>query len=93
MRAPGARPVFVERRVYRTRRLMDAARLLPVLGALLFLVPVLWSDGGDLAGRAGYLFAVWGLLVGAAAVLSRVLRPRDGGASDTSGREDRKDEL
>ena len=35
-------PVFLERRSYRRRRMQDAQRLLPVLGMLLWMVPVLW---------------------------------------------------
>lgn len=44
-------PVFLERQSYRRRRLMDAARLLPLLGALLFAVPLLWPtpDGAAVA--------------------------------------------
>ena len=38
-----AAPV-VARKTYRRRRLMDVARLLPVLGALLFAVPLMWPD-------------------------------------------------
>ncbi|WP_255731443.1 hypothetical protein [Phaeobacter sp. B1627] len=40
LRAP-----FVEQRTYRRRRLMDIARLAPLIGALLFLVPLLWPEG------------------------------------------------
>lgn len=63
--------VFLERQTYRRRRLMDAARLLPVLGALLFAVPLLWPGAED-AGAAApmptsrairYIFLVWALLI------------------------------
>ncbi|TDK41225.1 hypothetical protein [Antarcticimicrobium luteum] len=63
--------VFLERQTYRRRRLMDAARLLPVLGALLFAVPLLWPGAED-AGTAApvptsrairYIFVVWALLI------------------------------
>ncbi|WP_102107148.1 hypothetical protein [Oceaniglobus roseus] len=45
--APPREPVFLERQTYRRRRLMDAARVLPVLGAVLFMVPMLWFAGLD----------------------------------------------
>ena len=72
-------PVFVQRRTYRRRRIADAARLLPLLGAILFIVPLLWNGGaGDTARTAHvllYLFVVWVVLVGLAAILSRHLEP------------------
>lgn len=36
-------PLFLARADYRRRRLRDAARLLPVVGALLMLLPLLWQ--------------------------------------------------
>ena len=70
-----AGPLFVERRKYRRRRLMDAARILPVAGFVLLMLPMLWArgDGSGIAGEAVYLFAVWALLVLAAALLARPL--------------------
>jgi hypothetical protein len=62
-------PVFLERQSYRRRRLMDAARLLPILGAALFAVPLLWPSGDELGGvptsvAIRYVFGVWaGLIV------------------------------
>ncbi|KUP92308.1 hypothetical protein [Tritonibacter horizontis] len=69
------RTPFVEQRTYRRRRLMDVARLAPLIGALLFLIPLLWpqhdggsgSGTGDSAGPQGtsmssamiYIFTVW----------------------------------
>jgi len=89
-------PVFLARRSYRRRRLIDMARLLPVVGAVLFLVPLLWESGATgatraLAQRAVYLFAVWFALVAAAAALSRALTPEDlddPGAGGGAGGED-----
>ncbi|NOD92908.1 hypothetical protein GS636_08950 [Ruegeria sp. HKCCD4884] len=67
---PGARPsVFLERQSYRRRRLTDAARLLPFLGALLFALPLLWPDrsNGDaavpLSSAIFYVFICWGALI------------------------------
>lgn len=68
--APGrARgPVFLERATYRQRRLVDAARLLPVLGVFLWAMPLLWGAGGTTTSAAIlYIFAAWlGLVIGAA---------------------------
>jgi len=72
-------PLFLARRSYRRRRLMDAARLLPLLGAVLIGLPTLWHPGDtpepDTARGLIYLFAVWALLVLAAAALARGLGP------------------
>ncbi len=70
-------PVFLERATYRRRRMMDAARILPVVGFLLILLPVLWTrhDGAGIAGEAIYLFALWaGLVLGAAALAAPLRR-------------------
>ncbi|WP_145106223.1 hypothetical protein [Cereibacter sediminicola] len=81
-------PLFLARRSYRKRRLRDAARMLPVLGAFLFLLPILWepaaTDRRDTAPDGIYLFAIWALLILAAAVMARGLRaePREDGAGD-----------
>lgn len=74
-------PVFLERRNYRYRRMMDAIRLLPVLGLLLWMVPLFWpmaQPGVDGAPEAvpmsvalKYLFGVWVCLVLAAWLLWR----------------------
>jgi hypothetical protein len=70
-------PVFLERRTYRRRRLMDAARLLPVVGGLLFLVPLLWTSGPDEGAATAptmiYVFAVWAGLIVTAVLLARKL--------------------
>lgn len=76
------RPVFLARQGYRRRRLMDAARALPVLGAFLFLIPLLWSgeDGGGAPTRVGvvYLFIIWAVLIASAGWLARYLRHHRG---------------
>ena len=65
---------YVERRIYRRRRLMDIARLLPLLGALLLAVPLLWPDpdpypapdspsGMPLSAAIAYIFSVWAGLI------------------------------
>lgn len=69
-------PVFVGRESYRVRRWRDAARMLPVLGLVLWLVPLLWPPGTT--GNAMILihvFAVWAFLVAAARVIAPRARP------------------
>jgi len=72
----GQKPsLYLERRTYRQRRRMDAARLLPLLGVVLFLMPLLWATGGGAATARGgmYIFAIWAGLIVVAAWLSRWL--------------------
>lgn len=68
--------VFLERDSYRRRRIMDGARILPVAGFVLILLPVLWSfnTGANIAAEAVYLFVLWSALIVVAAVLSGPLR-------------------
>lgn len=67
------RPIFLERESYRRRRLGDAAKLSPVLGGVLFLVPVLWAGVGSTAGGLVYLFGVWAIMIVLMMLLSRRL--------------------
>ncbi len=57
---------------------MDAARLLPFAGALLFLLPILRAPAStpehETAGGMVFLFVVWTVLIGLAAWLSRSLK-------------------
>lgn len=62
----------------------DRAALLPIIGLLLLIPPI--ADVFQLDARIGgipvtalYLFAVWGLLIAGAALLSRKLRSADSG--------------
>lgn len=86
MKPAGKMPVFLERANYRQRRLGDAARCLPVLGAVLWLIPLLWqADGTEPRSNAGtltYIFVVWVLLIGLAAILAQVLRDDDAKPDD-----------
>lgn len=80
-------PVFLGRHSYRRRRWRDAARLLPVLGFVLLLVPLMWPRGQ--VGNATaliYIFAVWAGLVLAAFVLGRHIR--SGAEGDDTGDQD-----
>ena len=76
---PPGPPTFLGRASYRQRRLRDALRLLPAFGAVLILVPLLWprgAEGGTLTSTAlVYIFGVWALLAGLAALLSALMRP------------------
>lgn len=73
MRRP-RRPMFLGRIPYRRRRLRDAARLLPVFGAFLFILPALWSPPGEgqrlLSGDVVYFFIAWAILVLVAAAFA-----------------------
>lgn len=75
--------VFLERPTYRRRRLMDAARLLPVLGALLLAVPLLWPRASvpdpsatpvAMSVAITYVFAVWLILIVMGAVFGFFVR-------------------
>ncbi len=92
MRRPGKRPaLFLPRPEYRRRRLVDAARLLPVFGGFLILLPILWAptEAGvrATAWDGIYLFAIWAVLVGLAAWLAPGLAGAadDGTAADSDG--------
>jgi hypothetical protein len=66
-------PVFLERRTYRLRRMMDAVKLLPLLGFALWMVPLIWplpdpadqtsADPMPMSMALLYLFGVWVFLV------------------------------
>ncbi len=87
MRRP-RRPLFQTPSGYRLRRLHDAARMLPVIGAFLILLPILWAPAEtaqrDTAPDGIYLFAVWAGLIVVAALISRGLDPtgEDAGPED-----------
>ena len=72
--------LFVHRRTYRRRRITDAARL-PLLGAVLFVIPLLWKgsggDGGRTAWVMAHVFLVWAGLSVLSGVLSRYLTAED----------------
>ena len=59
---------FLERQSYRLRRLIDTIRMLPVIGAVLWAVPLLWRQSED-SGKVMtsdaiiYIFLVWLFMV------------------------------
>ena len=68
-------PLFLARQSYRRRRVEDAARLLPILGVILFLLPLM--VGGDIGPvRLAYVFSAWFLLILSAMLLARHLGKR-----------------
>lgn len=83
-------PLFLGRGSYRQRRLADAARLLPVLGAVLLMLPLLWPRTGaeDVPPTSSamlYVFGCWIVLVIAAAALASWLDPA---ATDAQAEDD-----
>ena len=86
---PKKGPVFVHRGTYRRRRVADAARLLPLFGGILVLIPLLWGrdEAGDVrtAGVMFYFFLIWVLLAVLAGVVSRFLRDEDSTIVDEDG--------
>ncbi len=71
-------PLFLERQGYRGRRLVDFLRILPVIGAFLWAVPLLWPSGPDSSVTTSeaiiYIFGVWFFMVLVSAVVSLYLR-------------------
>ena len=90
------KPLFLERESYKRRRVIDASRLTPLLGAFLFLIPLAWPDRGAsgepvLANIGLYMFAVWFFLVVCAAFVARRLS-RDDWRPDAPATEDQETE-
>ncbi|MBS0126742.1 hypothetical protein [Thetidibacter halocola] len=90
-----ARPLFVARETYRRRRLRDAARALPVLGLLLWMVPLLWplnTEAVSASGALVFLFTVWAGLVIVAGALVSAMNATDRGAAVPDPLADEDDE-
>ena len=70
-------PLFLARQTYRRRRMMDAARLLPLAGIFLFLMPILWQPRStpepDTVRGVVYLFGAWLILILAARLLAHLV--------------------
>lgn len=71
--------LFLERKSYRQRRLRDAARVLPILGAVLWFIPMMWTKSDTTptsnADAMLYLFGVWIVLIIISAMITRALTP------------------
>lgn len=68
--------VFLDRRIYRRRRLVDALRALPVVALVLFVVPMLITQAGapvQTAPRLAYIIVAWAALILCVAMLNRRL--------------------
>ncbi len=71
---------FLPQDGFRRRRLADAARILPVLGGILMMIPMLWgvdqggeADPAKTSNAAVYVFCVWAGVIIAAAMLAPFL--------------------
>lgn len=88
MTRPGA-PLFLARKSYRRRRMMDAARLLPLAGLFALMLPILWqpqlSPEPDTSFGLVYVFCVWALLIVAARGLARVIMDTPPGEGTDEG--------
>ena len=62
MRRP-VEPLFLARESYRRRRLGDAAKLVPIVGLILFLLPLLWAASARTGGGIVYIFVIWAALI------------------------------
>lgn len=86
--ARGRPPLFLQPEPYRKRRLIDAARLLPVFGTFLFVVPMLLLPRG-VAGSTGdaliYLFLLWTLLILLSALINRYIKRAERANAPASG--------
>ena len=71
-------PLFLQRASYRQRRLRDAVKLMPVLGIILWALPIAWSTDNVAeqtnASSLLYVFGVWLLLIVLTAVLASRMR-------------------
>jgi uncharacterized membrane protein len=86
MSSPSKLPVFLQRASYRQRRLRDAAKLIPFLGVILWVMPLVWPhDTPDARiGSQGliYIFGVWVVLIVLTALLASRIRSDDPAASE-----------
>lgn len=77
MTARNPQGVFLERRAYHKRRMRDLARAVPIIGAVLISIPLLWPQGeGGVSNSTAiiYVFGVWIILIALAAVISRIVQ-------------------
>ncbi len=78
-------PLFLEQRSYRQRRVRDVARVLPVIGTILWIFPLLWPRTGMEAATTGYaaqfIFGVWIFLIILSAFVSRAIQSEEGEAN------------
>lgn len=94
--ARGRPPIFLQPETYRRRRLIDAARLLPVFGTFLILVPCLLLPrgiSGTTVSLMLYLFLIWTLLIVFAAMITKYIRKaeQDGLSGQVDGQVEGRD--
>lgn len=92
--ARGRPPIFLQPEPYRQRRLVDAARLLPVFGTFLIIVPcILLPRGldGTTASLMLYLFLIWTGLIIFAALITRYIHKAEQSGRRLPGEEARSD--
>jgi hypothetical protein len=71
-----------DKRIRKTRKRWELALILPAIGALFFLTPlvdVFTGEESSLQRKFLYVFGVWAVLIAAAYILSRALRDEMGG--------------
>lgn len=72
------RALFLERASYRQRRVRDAAVLLPIVGIVLMLLPLLWSGPDDGVSKSSvtviYIFFGWVMLIFMTSAIAWLLR-------------------
>ncbi len=73
--------IFLERRTYRVRRLIDAIRLVPILGMLLWTIPIIIrqdvNDPAPISSVMIYIFVIWAILIVASFLLVRWITRTD----------------
>ena len=75
-------PLFLARDSYRKRRLRDGARVLPIFGLILFLLPLMWPAVPQMVlAHWAFVFALWVALIGLAAILASGLGERETASS------------
>ena len=84
--------LFLERQSYRRRRLVDGIKLVPLLGLVLFFLPMLWAGKGTTSAGLIYVFAAWGVLIAAMAVLATRIR-KDAGSDQPGQNSDEFEDL
>lgn len=67
-------PVFLQKASYRQRRVRDAARLVPLLGLVLLIMPLTWLSDRTNASALVYIFGAWLALLMLSALLSSLIR-------------------
>ena len=74
---PDKQALFLDREVYQRRRRMDAARFLPIVALILFVLPglIVANKSGSAAWWLIYFLGVWAILVIGCALIAKRLGP------------------